>query len=355
MKEASFYTKAAGDIVHCGLCAQHCRIKPGDVGTCGVRRNDGGTLVTLVYGLTVAENVDPIEKKPLVHFLPGSSSFSIATAGCNFRCRHCQNADISQMPRDAGRIAGRPLQPADAVRRALAAGCASISYTYTEPTVFFEYAFDTAVLAKREGLRNVFVTNGYTAAEPLRSIAPYLDAANVDLKSFSDDFYKRICGARLQPVLDALKLYRELGIWIEVTTLVIPGENDSDEDLGGCARFIAEELGRDVPWHVSAFHPTYLLTERPRTPPETLRRARRIGLEAGLHFVYEGNIAGEGEDTACPACGRTLVPRFGYTVRANRLSGGRCPDCNAPVAGVWTLMADGSRPPTVTDRRRSGR
>ena len=336
MKEASFYSKDAAGTVHCVLCPQRCRIKLGEVGTCGVRRNDAGTLVSLVYGLTVAENVDPIEKKPLFHFLPGSTSFSIATAGCNLHCRHCQNADISQMPRDAGRIAGRPLAPEEAVRRALKAGCASISYTSTEPTIFFEYAFDTAVLAKQAGLKNVFVTNGYTAAAPLRAIAPYLDAANVDLKSFSDAFYKNICGARLQPVLDTLKLYRELGIWLEVTTLVIPGENDSDEDLGGCARFVAEELGREVPWHVSAFRPTYLLTERPATPPETLRRARRIGLEAGLKFVYEGNIPGEGEDTLCPACGKTMIARYGYTVRENRLRGGRCPDCGASVPGVWT-------------------
>ena len=335
MKEAAFYTKEASGDVRCGLCAQHCRIKPGAVGTCGVRRNDGGTLVTLVYGLTVAENVDPIEKKPLFHFLPGSRSFSIATAGCNFRCRHCQNADISQMPRDAGRILGSPLAPAEVVSRARAAGCASISYTYTEPTIFFEYAFDTAALARQAGLKNVFVTNGYITAEPLRAIAPHLDAANVDLKSSSDEFYKRVCGARLQPVLDALKLYRELGIWLEVTTLVIPGENDSDEDLGGCARFIAEELGRDVPWHVSAFHPTYLLTNRPRTPAETLQRARRIGLDAGLHFVYEGNLPGEGETTFCPACGKPGIVRFGFAVRENRLRGGRCPDCNTAVAGVW--------------------
>ncbi len=335
MKEASFYTKDPEGIVHCSLCPHHCRIKVGEVGICGVRRNDSGTLVSLVYGLTVAENVDPIEKKPLFHFLPGTTSFSIATAGCNLRCRHCQNADISQMPHSVGRIAGRPLAPADAARRAREAGCASISYTYTEPTIFFEYAFDTAVLAKAAGLKNVFVSNGYTTAEPLRAIAPYLDAANIDLKSFSDSFYKKICGARLQPVLDTLKLYRELKIWLEVTTLVIPGENDSDEDLGGCARFIAEQLGRDVPWHVSGFRPTYLLTERPRTPPETLRRARRIGLEAGLQFVYEGNIPGEGEDTLCPGCGKTVIARYGYTVRENRLRDGHCPDCQAAVPGVW--------------------
>jgi len=335
IREAAFYTKAAESIVNCGLCAQHCRIKPGDVGLCGVRRNVNGTLMTLVYGLTVAENIDPIEKKPLFHFLPGTRSYSIATAGCNFRCRHCQNSDISQMPRDAGQILGRPLAPAEAVGRAQAAGCASISYTYTEPTIYFEYAYDTAVLARQAGLKNVFVTNGYITAEPLRAIAPYLDAANVDLKSFSDEFYKRVCGARLQPVLTALKLYRELGIWLEVTTLVIPGENDSDEDLGGCARFIAEQLGPDVPWHVSGFHPTYLLTERPSTPVETLRRAVRIGREAGLQFVYEGNVPGEGEDTVCPSCKKAVVSRVGYLVRGNRLREGRCPDCSAAVAGVW--------------------
>jgi pyruvate formate lyase activating enzyme len=221
------------------------------------------------------------------------------------------------------------------VALALEAGCASVSYTYTEPTVFYEYAFDTAVLARGAGLRNVFVTNGYTAPEPLRRIAPFLDAANVDLKSSSPDFYKRICGAKLQPVLDTLRLYRELGIWLEVTTLVIPGENDSDEDLRGCASFVAGELGPEVPWHVSAFHPTYRLTNRPRTPVETLRRARRIGREAGLRHVYEGNVPGEGEDTSCPGCGRTVISRVGFQVTGNRLRDGHCPDCGAPVAGVW--------------------
>jgi len=310
-------------------------VKPGALGICGVRRNDGGELVTLVYGRAIAEHVDPIEKKPLFHFLPGTTSYSIATAGCNFRCRHCQNAEISQLPHDRGLVPGEELPPAEAVRRARAAGCASISYTYTEPTVFYEYAADTAVLAREAGLRNVFVTNGYTAAEPLRDAARWLDAANVDLKSFSDDFYKRICGARLEPVLDSLRRYRELGIWLEVTTLVIPGENDGEEDLAGCAGFIARELGVDVPWHVSAFHPTYRLTNRPRTPVETLRRAAAIGRAAGLRFVYEGNVIAEGEDTACPSCGRVAVSRLGFSIRENRLRGGRCPDCGSALAGRW--------------------
>ncbi len=336
MKEASFYAKADGQKVRCALCAHHCLIKPSDVGICGVRRNDGGTLYSLVYGKAIAEHVDPIEKKPLFHFLPGSRSFSIATAGCNFRCRHCQNADISQLPRDGGAIVGRDLPPAEVVRLARAAGCASISYTYTEPTIFYEYAADSAALARAAGLKNVFVSNGYITAEPLRAVAPHLDAANIDLKSSSDAFYKRICGARLQPVLDALRLYRELGIWLEVTTLVIPGENDSEEDLAGCAGFVAKELGVEVPWHVSAFHPTYRLTERPPTPVESLRRAVQIGRAAGLRHVYEGNVFGEGESTLCPQCGRAAITRVGFTVTGNRLREGRCPDCGAAVAGVWS-------------------
>jgi len=336
MREASFYAKAEEGKVRCSLCAHHCLVKPGGVGICGVRRNDGGTLVSLVYGRAIAEHVDPIEKKPLFHFLPGSTSFSVATAGCNFRCRHCQNADISQLPRDRGAIAGRELPPAEIVRLARAAGCASISYTYTEPTIFFEYAYDTAVLARAAGLKNVFVSNGYIAAEPLRAISPYLDAANIDLKSSRDEFYKTICGARLQPVLDALRLYRELGIWLEVTTLVIPGENDAEEDLAGCAGFVAKELGLEVPWHVSAFYPTYKLTNRPATQPEALRRAVRIGRAAGLRHVYEGNLPGEGETTVCPSCGRPVITRLGFTVTADRLRDGRCPECGTAVAGVWS-------------------
>ncbi|HEY6000308.1 MAG TPA: AmmeMemoRadiSam system radical SAM enzyme [bacterium] len=336
MKEASFYAKADDWKVRCSLCAHHCLIKPGDVGICGVRRNEGGTLYSLVYGRAIAQHVDPIEKKPLFHFLPGTTSFSVATAGCNFRCRHCQNADISQLPRDRGAILGDELPPDEIVRQARAAGCASISYTYTEPTIFFEYAYDTAVLASAAGLKNVFVSNGYITAEPLRAIAPHLHAANIDLKSSRDAFYTSICGARLQPVLDALRLYRELGIWLEVTTLVIPGENDSDEDLAGCAGFIAKELGTDVPWHVSAFHPTYRLTERPRTPAAALRRAVDIGRAAGLRHVYEGNLPGEGETTACPGCARPVIERLGFRVTANRLRDGRCPHCGGAVAGVWS-------------------
>lgn len=335
MREAMFWEKAAGGKVKCSLCRFRCLIAGGQRGVCGVRENREGVLYTLVYGRSVAENVDPIEKKPLFHFYPGSKSFSVATAGCNFRCLHCQNYQLSQLPLSHRPIAGSNLPPGEIVRRAKEAGCRSISYTYTEPTIFYEYAFDTAVLAREEGIANVFVTNGYITEEALTHIAPYLDAANVDLKGFSEKFYREIAGATLQGVLDSLKVYKKLGIWTEVTTLVIPGDNDDEADLRGIARFIAGELGPETPWHVTAFYPTFRLTDRPPTPVETLRRARQIGLESGLRYVYEGNVSGEGgENTFCPSCGETVIQRRGFRLGAVRLREGRCGFCAAPVDGV---------------------
>lgn len=341
MKEALFYTRHDDGSVTCRLCPHGCLIKKEKTGICKVRKNRGGDLFSLVYGRAIAAHIDPVEKKPLFHFLPGSLTFSVATGGCNFTCRHCQNSDISQMPRNRHVIQGHKLAPEKIIEMADAGGCRSISYTYTEPTIYFEYAYDTAILARKAGMKNVFVTNGYTSPEALRTIAPFLDAANVDLKAFRDDFYKKICGARLSPVLESLKLYRELGIWLEITTLVIPGENDSDGELADIAAFIAGELGRDVPWHVSAFHPTYRLTDHPRTPAETLRRARAIGIEAGLDYVYEGNIPGEGEHTLCPGCGAAVIRRFGYTIEENTIPGGRCRECDTPVGGLWEEPANG--------------
>lgn len=335
MKEALFYSAEPEGKVRCGLCPHRCLIAPGKTGKCGVRKNSGGTLYSLVYGRVIAAHVDPIEKKPLFHVHPGSLSFSLATVGCNFTCRHCQNADISQMPRDHHVIQGHELSPEKAVSMARESGCASISFTYTEPTVYFEYARDTAAIAAEAGLLNIFVTNGYTSPDALREIAPLLAAANVDLKSFRNDFYRKICGARLAPVLESLRLYRELGIWLEVTTLIIPGENDSDEELAAIAGFIATELGEHVPWHVSAFHPAYRLADRPRTPAETLRRACRIGGDAGLRFVYEGNIPGEGEDTLCSSCSARVITRSGFRVKENALENGRCPKCGVNLAGLW--------------------
>ena len=335
MKQAMFQEAREAKKVQCSLCSHRCVIVPGKRGICSVRENRDGILYTLVYDKVIARHIDPIEKKPLFHFLPGSLSYSIATPGCNFRCKHCQNADISQLPRDRGEmILGEAVSPSAIVDAALKNHCASISYTYTEPTIYFELAYDTARLAASAGLKNVFVSNGYITPEALREIKPYLHAANIDLKGYTDDFYKKVCGARLQPVLDSIRLYHELGIWIEITTLVIPGHNDSDDELKGIAQFI-RSVGQDIPWHVSRFHPTYKLTDEPITPIETLKRARQIGFDAGLRYVYEGNIPGEGEDTVCWSCKKTLVRRIGFSVFENMVKDSKCKFCGAAVEGVW--------------------
>jgi pyruvate formate lyase activating enzyme len=335
MREALFYTKEDQGGVTCGLCRFRCTIHEGKRGICGVRENRGGVLYSLVYGKAVAEHVDPVEKKPLFHFLPGSRSYSVATVGCNFRCFHCQNYSISQPSRE-GAVPGGQLMPGEIVARAQASGCRSISYTYTEPTVFFEYAYDTAVLAHRAGIRNIFVTNGYITTEALSFIRPFLDAANVDLKGFSDRFYREIVGAELLGVLDCIRDYKRLGIWIELTTLIIPGLNDSDEELSAIARFIADEVGVETPWHVSRFHPTYRLTDRPATPVSTLRRARQIGVAAGLRYVYEGNVPGEGgENTYCPGCREPLITRYGFAIEESAVINGKCPECGHVLDGVW--------------------
>jgi pyruvate formate lyase activating enzyme len=336
MKEALFYTKGDCLAVSCGLCRFRCHIAVGRRGGCGVRENRDGVLYSLVYGKSVVDHVDPVEKKPLFHMLPGSRSLSIATVGCNFRCRHCQNYAISQISVDDGAIVGAELSPEAIVDHAVSTGCRSISYTYTEPTVFFEYAYDTAVFAHRVGLKNIFVTNGYISRDALAYISPYLDAANIDLKAFSEGFYRNIVKASLAEVLDSLVEYKRLGVWIELTTLIIPGLNDSDKELTALARFIATELGCETPWHVSRFFPTYRLTDRPGTPLATLQRAGEIGRAAGLHYVYEGNVPGAGgETTWCPGCGKALIVRHGFAVIECSLHQGACPECGFPVAGIW--------------------
>lgn len=334
MKEAMFYQRVENGEVRCQLCRFRCLIGDGARGLCGVRENRGGKLSSLVYGKLCAENVDPIEKKPLFHVLPGSSSYSIATAGCNFRCRHCQNYAISQIERYAP-IRGIARSPAEVVQQAVAQGCSSIAYTYTEPTISFEFAYDTARLAKEAGLKNIFVTNGYISQEALAMIAPYLDAANIDLKGFSEEFYRDIIHARLAEVLDSIIEYRKQGIWIELTTLIIPGLNDAEAELQELATWIVTNLGVDTPWHVSQFYPTYKLLDRPRTPVATLRQTREIGRAAGLHYVYEGNVPGEGgENTNCPSCAAVLIERYGYEIRNNRIRNGTCPDCGMTIVGI---------------------
>lgn len=334
MREALLYEKRPGDKVLCQLCSHRCVIGDGKSGICKVRVNRGGTLFTLVYGRVIAENLDPIEKKPIFHVFPGSRSYSIATCGCNFSCLHCQNHEISQMPRENGRVAGWELPPEKAVQRAVERGCRSISYTYTEPTIFYEYALDTARIAHENNLLNIFVTNGYMTERALDAFHPFLDAANVDLKSATGDFYKRICGARIEPVKASIRKMRELGIWVEITTLIIPGLNDDTEQLRDIAHFILV-LGPEVPWHVSAFHPTYRLTDRRPTPVQTLQQAREIGLEEGLHFVYSGNVPGNiGENTYCPGCGDKIIARHGYRILNNKVQNGRCSGCGAAIQGL---------------------
>jgi pyruvate formate lyase activating enzyme len=335
MREAMLYEKLPEGKVRCHLCAHRCLIADGRRGVCQVRENRGGTLYTLVYGRTVAQHVDPVEKKPLYHFYPGSLSYSIATVGCSFHCRWCQNWEISQVEREQPLPTGREARPEQIVAAAQQANCSSIAYTYTEPTVFFEYAYDTARLAHEAGLANIYVTNGYMTEGMLKTFDPDLDAANVDLKTFSDDVYRRYVGARLQPVLDTMQVMKRLGIWLEVTTLVIPGINDDPAELRRAARFVAEKLGVETPWHISCFFPAYKMQSTPSTPVETLERAKEIGLAQGLKYVYVGNAPEEAdEDTVCPACGKALIQRHSFTVIANHIENGRCPDCGTPIAGV---------------------
>jgi pyruvate formate lyase activating enzyme len=335
VKEALLWSSIEDKKVLCSLCAHRCKIVPGKFGICGVRENRGGKLVTHVYGEVIAAHVDPIEKKPFYHFLPGSTSLSIATVGCNFRCSFCQNWQISQASKGPGRDAGgEKFSPEDIVKTARKNGCRSISYTYTEPTIFFEYALDTAKLAKAAGLYNNFVTNGYMTAEALEAFHPNLDAANVDLKAFKDETYKKICGARLEPVLDSIKLMRKLKIWVEVTTLVVPDLNDGEDELRDIARFLAG-VDPDIPWHLSRFHPDFKYKEALPTPVETLRKAAGIGKKEGLRFVYIGNVPGEGEDTICPDCGRILIRRHGFWTSENALKDSHCPSCRKDIPGLF--------------------
>lgn len=334
MKKAMLYNKLSGNKVHCNLCSHYCVITDGKRGVCRVRENRDGVLYSLVYGRTIAKHVDPMEKKPLFHFYPGSTSFSIGSPGCNFCCQWCQNWEISQMPREQHFIMGDEVTPEQIVSNAKQTGCKSITYTYTEPTIFFEYTYDTSLLAHENGLSNIFITNGYMTEEMLETYHPYLDAVNVDLKAFRDETYQKYVCARLQPVLDSLRLMKKYGIWAEVTTLVIPSINDDTAELQDAAHFIADELGKETPWHISRFFPSYKMTDVPQTPVSTLQKAREIGLEAGLHYVYIDNISGE-ENTLCHKCGHLLVRRSGYSILENNIGrNGCCPSCGKLVAGV---------------------
>ena len=336
MREASYYTAGDSGKVECTLCPHHCNIAPGKRGICGTRENQDGKLVSLVYGKPAASHIDPIEKKPLFHFLPGSSAYSIATVGCNLSCPFCQNHDLSQACRGRERIGGFDAEPEQVVAEALNSGCQSLCFTYSEPTVFFEFMLDLAILGKEKGLKTTMVSNGFIEPEPLKELCSYMDAANIDLKAFSEKTYRQILKGRLQPVLEAISTLSSLGVWTEVTTLVVPEMNDSDEELREIASFLAG-LGTEIPWHVSRYYPRNLWSSPGSTPVPTLRRALQIGREAGLKYIYAGNVPGEpSESTACPECGQLVIERWGFTVSQLRLQpAGRCSSCNTKIAGVF--------------------
>ena len=325
--------------VLCQACSQACKLEEGEYGICGVRKVEEGELKLLVYGLAAAVNVDPVEKKPMFHFLPKSRAFSVGTVGCNFSCTFCQNHDISQYPKENEyEIIGRELSPEYLVELAIGNSCDSIAYTYNEPIVFFEYTYDTAKLAHVKGLKNIYVTSGFETKKAIDLLEPYIDGMNIDIKSFSEEFYKEICGARLKPVLQTVKYAHEKGIWVEITTLLIPGKNDSDEEIRSLAKFIAS-VDSSIPWHLSAFHPTYKMLDAPRTPESTLLRAYKIGQEEGLKYLYIGNIDNEDfESTYCPECSRRVVDRSGNIGQfvTNELDeNGSCPHCGYNLEGVW--------------------
>ncbi len=351
MHEAMLYKKLKGKNIQCTACKQNCEIKEGNTGICAVRQNKDGKLYLLVYGKASAVNIDPIEKKPLFHFLPGTQIFSLGTVGCNFSCSFCQNWDLSQCTKDlkvkllkekkpaligveVGKM-GYELSPQKIVDICIEKNIPSIAFTYNEPVIFFEYAYDTAKLAKKHGIKTVFVSNGYESEEALEKLHPYLDAMNIDIKAFTDKFYLRLCKARLQPVLETVKHAKKLGIWVEITTLLIPGENDSEKELKELAEFIAS-VDKDMPWHVTAFHPDYKMLDKEATPHASLIKAYDIGRKAGLRYVYLGNIMDDKRsNTYCPKCNELLIERHWHKVEMKNLKDGKCRKCKEKIAGIW--------------------
>jgi len=336
MIKARLWKPLMDGMVQCRLCNHYCLIDQGERGTCGVRENRDGTLYSLNYGKIAALNLDPIEKKPLYHFQPGTRTFSFATMGCNLSCTFCQNWSLSQPPRMDGRIKGQEATPEELVAEALRHEATSISYTYSEPTIFFELMQDTARLAKENGLKNIMVSNGYMSRECLTELAPYIDAINVDLKGFTDTFYRDISGAHLKPVLDNLQAIKhDLKWWLEVTTLLIPGRNDSKEELDHLTDFLATKIGTDTPWHISRFHPDFKMTDATPTSGDSLTLAYDFGKAKGLKYVYIGNMPGMNrQDTWCPGCGQKLISRSGFALRTSGIRDGQCTKCGTIIHGV---------------------
>jgi pyruvate formate lyase activating enzyme len=332
-REALFYIETPRG-VKCMICPNECVLKPGELSDCRNRVNKDGKLYTIAYGNPCAVHVDPIEKKPLYHFLPATRSFSIATAGCNLACLNCQNWSISQTSPTKTR--NYDLMPEAVVEQAAGNTCSTIAYTYAEPITFFEYTCDSASLAHERGIRNILVSAGYINPEPLRHLCKHIDGANIDLKSFSEDIYLRLNAGKLQPVLDALNIFREEGVWLEITNLIVPGWTDDMDMISRMCDWLVSNGFRDVPVHFSRFHPTYKLTQLPPTPTGTLEQAREKAIQAGVRFVYIGNVPGhDGSDTICPECGKLVIERKGYRITANNLREGSCSNCGEPIPGVW--------------------
>lgn len=333
-KEAMYYTKIDEESVQCELCPRRCTLMNGNRGFCRAREPKDGKLYSLVYGLACAAHVDPIEKKPLFHFLPGTTAYSIATAGCNFRCKCCQNWQISQFPPED--VRNQNLMPNDVVQAALRARCRTIAYTYTEPSIFYEYMLDAAKIARQNGIKNMYHSNGSLNPKAVTELTRYLDGADIDLKGFNQDFYSKIPAGYLDTVLETLKILKKSGTWLELTTLVIPTLNDDPSEIKKMCVWIKENLGPETPIHFSRFWPQYKLTNLPPTPTSTLEKIREIALQAGLQYVYLGNLSGhKAENTYCPKCGKVVIRRIGYTVRENNVKKGNCKACGQPIAGVW--------------------
>lgn len=332
---AMFWEKLDNKQAKCLLCPRECHVADVERGYCGVRENQGGEYYTLVYGPLCSANVDPIEKKPLFHYVPASAAFSVATAGCNMECKFCQNWQISQFRPE--QVESTPVSPDRLVAACKGRNCPTIAYTYSEPIVFYEYMHDTAALARRQGIGSVMISNGYILEKPLRQLCRQLTGVKVDFKAFSDKFYSEVCSGELKPVLRTLEVLKDIGIWFELVILIIPTLNDSPDEIERMSKWVLDKLGPDVPMHFTRFQPTYRLTNLPQTPVSTIERCRKIAMDAGVHYVYAGNVPTHpGENTYCHKCKEELIRRVGFRVSANRVKDGKCPKCAAPIPGVWS-------------------
>lgn len=331
-KEALFYEKLKNSLVNCHLCPKNCVIKPNEYGNCNARKNISGKLFSMVYSNPCSIAIDPIEKKPLFHFMPGEKAFSVGTAGCNLHCKFCQNWEISQQK--PNEISTYEFTPEKLVEETLKSGCKMIAYTYNEPTIFYEYVLETAKLAKKKNLKNVLVSNGFINEEPLKKLLLYIDAANIDLKSFDENFYKDVCEGMLKPILNTLKIMQKT-IHLEITNLIIPGSNDNMNNINKMCRWISKNLGNDVPLHFSAFYPCYKMLDKQLTPAETLIKAKKIAEKNKLNFVYIGNLRSEANNTYCPECKKLLIERQFYSVTQNNISNGSCKFCKTKIKGIW--------------------